>query len=381
MSENSTHPDNILQHQIALNLLPGIGPVTARDLMSYCGGLEGIFKANEKSLTHAPGVGNKTASAICSLRTSALLQAEEEVDFIRQKGITPIFYTDNAYPPNLRFCKDAPILLFFKGNANLQATQTLSIVGTRHANDYGQELCNNLIKELAPYKPLIISGLAFGIDTFVHRACLQHNLPTLAVLAHGLDSIYPSENREMAQKMLENGGLLTEHLSKTRPDRENFPRRNRIIAGLAEATLVVQTAHKGGGMITAHKAIEYKRNVFAFPGRVSDSLAGGCNHLIKTKAAELIESAADIVYTLNWELPQSNNTVEVVQQMLPRPLDEKEKEVLELLEQEQKDLSIDELMKRCALEYSPLLIIIFQLELSGLIKFIPGGRYKAASID
>lgn len=379
MSENSIHPDTLLQYQIVLTLLPGVGPVTAKDLMSYCGGLEGVFKASKKTLMRVPGIGDKTADAICNMESALFLRAEEEVGFIRKKEIKPLFYTDKDYPANLRRCKDAPVLLFYKGSADLQNTKTLSVVGTRNGNDYGQELCNNLAKGLAPHQPLVVSGLAFGIDTFIHRACLQHKLPTVAVLAHGLDAIYPSENREMAMKMTEHGGIISEYLSKTIPDRENFPRRNRIVAGLTEATVVVQTAKKGGSMITAYCAAGYNRGVFAFPGRINDPLAVGCNYLIKTKTAELIESAADIIDSLNWSADQSYNALKVVQQQLFVDLNDDEKKIVAILEKYQQPVHIDDLMIQCAIGRGTMAATLLELELKNILKAMPGSMYKLLS--
>ncbi|MEO8087024.1 MAG: DNA-processing protein DprA, partial [Bacteroidota bacterium] len=241
--------DEQLKYQIALTLLPGVGPVLAKNLVSYCGSVENIFKKKKANLERVPGIGVERAAAITS--HDVFEQAEKEVAFIRKHKINSLFYTEAEYPLRLKNCDDAPPLLFFKGTCDLNSQRMVAIVGTRNSTAYGKEITEQLVADLVKYEAVIVSGLAYGIDIIAHKACVKNNLPTIGVMAHGLDRIYPGEHKPTAEKMVKHGGVLTEFISKTNPDRENFPSRNRIVAGMVDAVVVIESAIKGGALITA----------------------------------------------------------------------------------------------------------------------------------
>ncbi|MEO6849479.1 MAG: DNA-processing protein DprA, partial [Mucilaginibacter sp.] len=266
-----------LLHRIGLTFIRNIGPASAKLLLAHFGDAEQIFKAPRNKLLKVPGIGEKRIDMLDF--TTVLQRAEEELKFVDKNGIEVIFYTDPAYPKRLKNCVDGPVLLYAKGNINLNVPKVVSIVGTRSATDYGKQLCRQVVEELQQHNVLIVSGLALGIDVMAHKECLKQNMQTVGVLGHGLDRVYPFQNKSTAEKMLENGGLLTEFPSGTIPDRENFPQRNRIVAGLADATVVIEASVKGGALITAEIANSYDRDVFAFPGRINDEYSEGCNFL------------------------------------------------------------------------------------------------------
>ena len=281
-----------LLHKIALSCITGVGSVLARNLVSYCGSPEDVFSAKRKHLRKVPGIGPKTVELIENHR--AFERAEKELAFINKYNIQALFLTDETYPKRLKNCFDAPVMLYFKGNADLNSGKVISVVGTRSSTDYGRDICRTLLAGLKVHNPLIVSGLAYGIDFLAHKEALKNSLSTVGIMAHGLDRIYPSPHRPLAEKMVASGGLLTEFVSGTAPDRENFPKRNRIIAGLADVVIVVEANIKGGALITAELANSYDRDVFAFPGRITDEYSSGCNHLIKTHRANLITKLADL---------------------------------------------------------------------------------------
>lgn len=362
-----------LFHQIALSCLPGIGSVLARSLLSYCGSAEEVFKSKSKLLAKIPGIGPKTLDQI--LNHSVFSLAENELKFIEKFKISPLFISSEQYPRRLRNCPDAPVMLYFKGKADLNDSKLISIVGTRNASDYGREICRNLIADLKEYNPLIVSGLAYGIDSAAHREALKNTIPTVGVLAHGLDRIYPAQHRNMAEKMLECGGLITEFMSGTIPDRENFPKRNRIIAGLSDLTIVVEANIKGGALITAELANTYNRDVFAFPGRINDESSRGCNHLIKTNRANLITGMADLEYIMGW----SREAARPLQQQLSLPvnLNEEERKIADII-QAHGEIAVDELAILSSLQQSRLAVNILGMEMKGIVISLPGKVYKLA---
>jgi DNA processing protein len=361
-----------LHHQIGLTFLKNIGPSLAKVLMSYFGDAESIFKASNAKLLKVPGIGEKT---IAQLNFSeALRKAEEELKFIDKNGIDVVFYTDSAYPKRLKNCGDSPVLLYTKGNADLNSQHIISIVGTRNATEYGRQLCKQLIEELQQYNVLIVSGLALGIDVAAHKESLKFNVPTVGVLAHGLDRIYPNQNRLIAEKMLENGGLLTEYPSGTVPDRENFPQRNRIVAGIADATIVVEASIKGGALITAEIANSYNRDVFAFPGRVGDDFSEGCNFLIRNNKAALLTCAADLAYSLGWETINSAKPI-IEQFVLPIDLSIDERLIFDILQQHKNPIAIDDLTLKINMTTSMLAMNLLNMEMQGYIKSLPGKTY------
>lgn len=364
--------DNLL-NKIAITKIPGVGSVLAKNLISYCGSIDAVFHANKRELLKIPGIGEKTAQHILS--KTAFAAAKQELSFIEENNIQTYFYLDEAFPDRIKHLSDCPLMLYYKGNASLSANRVIAIVGTRKPSVHGMAFCERLISELKPYDVSIISGLAFGIDITAHRKCVELDIPTIGVLGHGLQQIYPFQHRKVAMEMLQNGGLLSEYTSNTGPEREHFPMRNRIIAGMCDALVVVETAKKGGSMISAYIAAEYNKDVFAVPGRVSDKNTVGCNHLIKTHRALLLESAADIAYIMGWnQSEQSRN----IQKELFIELSEEEKIVVDLL-QEKDAVAFDRLSYDSNLTNSQLANLLLNLEFKGLVKPLPGKRYVLIS--
>ncbi|RWU04847.1 DNA-processing protein DprA [Pedobacter chitinilyticus] len=359
------------QHQIALTLIEGVGPLIAKKLLQHFGSAAQVFNANQKQLLQIDGIGKKTAEAI--LQTNALALAEKELEFIEKHQIKVLFYENEDYPKRLKSCYDAPLLLYYKGTADLNASKIVSIVGTRNATAYGKMLCKQLIEVLKPYDVLMVSGLAHGIDAAAHKESLLHEMPTIGVLGHGLDRVYPAAHRELAAKMLKCGGLLTEFLPGTNPDRENFPKRNRIIAGMADVTIVVEASIKGGALITAEIANSYNRDVYAFPGRINDEFSEGCNFLIKTNRAGLINNPQDLIYYLGWD-DNTRQNKSAVQAQLPLNLNNDERTVCNALLQAA--LPVDELALKTNIAQSKLAVILLTLEMKGIIVALPGKLFK-----
>lgn len=359
-----------LLYRIGISLIPMVGPKTARALISYCGGVREVFEAGKKELLRIPGIGEKTAQSI--LNQDVLIRAEREIEYLERHGIKALFYLDRDFPVRLRNLPDSPVLLFYKGNADLNAERIVAIVGTRRPTALGRRLCEELVEGLLPYGVAIVSGLAFGIDITAHRRCLDTGIPTLGALGHGLGSVYPPQHRATALQMTENGGLLSEYVSDTPPDREHFPMRNRIIAGLCDALIVVETARRGGSMISAHLASDYNRDVFAFPGRPRDEQSQGCNHLIKINKAALIENAEDLTYAMGWELPGQGR--KVIQPQLFADLSEMEQRVVDYIKP-QEQVSIDDLTHALQLNNSQMAALLLNLEFKGVLQSLPGKRY------
>jgi DNA processing protein len=358
-------------HQLALVFTKHVGDQSAKILTSYCGSAEAVFKTPVNKLLQIPGIGPK---AVEHLKTpDALKRAEEELVFIEKNGVRTLFYTDVAYPVRLKHCADSPALLYYKGNTDLNAARVISIVGTRNATDYGKQLVRELIEDLKPYGAIIVSGLAYGIDVAAHKESLRLEMPTIGVFAHGLDRVYPAQNRAVADKMIHNGGLLTDFPSGTIPDRENFPKRNRIVAGLADATIVVEASIKGGALITAEIANTYNRDVFAFPGRISDEFSEGCNFLIRNNKAALLTSGADVAYILGWEKPGDNKPK--AQLTLPIDLTVPERLIMDMIKQNAGMLGIDDLAFKTSLPLSQLAMNLLNLEMQGHIQSLPGKTY------
>jgi DNA processing protein len=365
--------EQVLLYRIALTLIPGIGDVQGKRLVAYCGGPEAVFKERKKNLLKVPGIGEYLAGSIA--RREIFLRAEKEIVFITQYGIPPLFYLDPPYPERLRHCEDGPMMLYLKGAADLSRMRVLSVVGTRKPTDYGKAMCQQIIQGLADQEVLIVSGLAYGVDTIAHRSALANGLPTVGVLAHGLDMIYPYINRPLAEKMVPDGGVLTEFLSGTKLNRDYFPRRNRIIAGIADATLVIESAEKGGALITADIANSYNRDVFALPGRVTDEKSSGCNALIRMNKAALVQSAADICFLMGWD--RSGAQVHA-QQRLFLEMDEAEKKIYEILQQKQ-EADIDEIYLASGMTPSKVASVLLKLEFEGLVRTLPGKRFRFSS--
>ncbi len=361
-----------LQNYICLLSLPGIGNVTAKTLISYCGSVEGVLNASQKSLLKIPGIGQTSATAILQ-HQQYMPKAEAEVAFIHKNNIEPISYLSPTYPRLLKECSDSPILLYYKGNTPLDFPKMIAVVGTRNISDYGKERCVDLIEGLKKYDVLVISGLAYGVDYFTHMACVQQQVPTIGVLGHGLDRIYPSAHRDLAKRMVQNGGLLTEFPSGGLPAAENFPRRNRIIAGMTQCTIVVETSAQGGSIITARAAASYNRDVFAVPGRVGDPVSIGCNWLIKKNTAAMLETVADLVDYYGWE---SNKGTSIKRQtQLPLDLSPEESQILTFL-REKRTAHIDVICYYTGLAHSSVSPNLLTLEFRGITQALPGSMYK-----
>ncbi|MCC7523378.1 MAG: DNA-protecting protein DprA [Chitinophagaceae bacterium] len=360
-----------LLYHIALTMVPQIGDVHARELLQHFGDAEKIFTARKSHLDKFPGIGTIRAKSIKSF--TDFRRAEEELRFIDQYKISVFKQTDAGYPKRLLHCYDAPTLLYFKGSANLNHPKIISIIGTRNHTAYGKELTLKVMEELAHCDVLVISGLAYGIDTLAHKAALKNKLSTVGVLAHGLDRMYPSANKSLAKEMTINGGLLTDFMSGTNPDKQNFPKRNRIVAGIADATLVIETQTNGGSMITAELANNYNKDVFAFPGKTTDPKSSGCNHLIKINKAVLTTSGKDLMEFMNWcDVPTKKR---MVQKELFVELKDEEKTVVNILS-EKGTASLDEIIPMCNFSHSLVAGAILNLELQGIISSLPGKIYK-----
>ncbi len=362
--------DGTLKYKIGITLIHGVGDVSAKRLIAYCGSAENVFKERKDKLLKIPGVGEVLAK---SISTQDILQrAEEEIYFIEKYKIEPLFYLDENYPKRLKHCEDSPVMLYYRGNADLNEKKILSIVGTRNASHYGKHICEKIIEELSSQNVLVVSGLAYGIDICAHKSALKNNLKTVGVLAHGLDKIYPPENNSTAKRMLSNGGLLTEFISKTKMIPEYFPQRNRIVAGIADAVLVVESAEKGGSLITAEIANNYNRDVFAIPAKAGDKISGGCNWLIKTNRAMLVENAHDILNALGWE--EKEKKKKTVQKELFVELDGNEKILVDILNKKEK-MDIDNLSLEANLPMSQVSASLLNLEFKGLVKSLPGKMF------
>lgn len=360
-----------LIYRIGLTMIPGVGAKLAKNLVAHCGSAEAVFREKKQALAKVPGIGEKGAKSIA--QQEVLLQAEEEIRFIEKEGVTPIYFLDENYPRRLKLCEDGPLMLFYQGNADLNKRQVIAIVGTRNATEYGKQFCASFMKDLKQYNPLVISGLAYGIDSAAHKDSLQNGIPTVAVLGHGLDRIYPATNRKLAEKMKENGGLLTEFISGTNPDRENFPKRNRIVAGISDAVIVVEAAKKGGALITAEIANSYNRDVFAVPGRLGDTFSEGCNWLIRTNKAAMIESVNDLQYILGWEQQESMNRE--AQTKLFVELEGVEKQIFDQLNANGQKMELDLLCMKLEMPVGKVLPSLMSLELKNLVKSLPGRLY------
>ncbi|MGQ1786548.1 DNA-processing protein DprA [Saccharicrinis sp. GN24d3] len=365
--------ENQLKYKIAISLVKGLGPKLIRNVVAYLGDVEAVFKEKEKVLAKIPGIGTKQASLIAN--SSPLERAEQEIEFLVKKNIEACFFLDDRFPSRLNNCDDGPVMIYKLGAHSLSGKKLLSVVGTRKVTEEGKQNCRNLIRDLSKNNPhvTIVSGLAYGVDICAHRAALEFGLPTIAVLAHGLDRIYPNMHRGVAKDLLDHGALVTEFMSETNPDKPNFVKRNRIVAGLTDATLVVESAVKGGALITAHLAQSYNRDVLAIPGRVDDEFSKGCNKLIKTNVAALVESAEDLVYALNWE-PEKNKTGERQLSMFDEPSGEFG--VIYRLIRQEKEASVNFLSITTGIPIAKVSSMLLQLEFDGLLKSLPGNRYR-----
>ncbi len=357
---------------IALTKVPKVGPIVAKTLIAYCKSIDAVFDMKPVDLVQIPGIGQSFVKDFNP--KEYLLDAEEEYTFVKKHNITPIPYLDKSYPARLYNVDSSPILLYYQGNQDLNHTRTVSIVGTRMPTDYGKSMCDKIVEGLMPYNVLLISGLAFGVDVTAHRKCVELGIPTIGVLGHGLDRIYPQEHKSLSHKMIQNGGVLTEFTSGTIPDRENFPMRNRIIAAMSDVVIVIESKRKGGSIITAEYANDYNKDVFALPGAVTEEKSEGCNKLIKQNKAHLLESAADVAYIMRWE---DIDAGKVIQKQLFVELNEKETAIMNILQVE-KEAPIDVITYKAHLTPSETASILLELEFKGLVRNLPGKRFVLA---
>lgn len=361
-------------HEIALTLIPNIGSVMIQNLVAYCGSAEKVFSASQAKLIKVPNIGPERARSIIENK-HVLQQAEEELKFISDYNIQPLFFTSENYPQRLRECSDMPAMLYYKGVADLNAAKIVGIVGTRNITEYGKEITKNIVKDLQDSNILIVSGLAYGVDVHAHQAALEVGLPTVGVLGHGLNQMYPQQHRNVAKRMVEQGGLLTEYSSKEKFMPHNFPQRNRIVAGMCDAVVVVESAVKGGAVITANIANSYNRDVFAVPGRVGDKYSAGCNFLVKTYKAQIVENGKDVLDAMLWDNTETQSKKSVKQITLP--LSKDEQKIYQLL-QEQNELEIDRIAVLCTMNPSTLAGVLLEMEMNEVIVSLPGKRYKLA---
>lgn len=361
-------PDQHL-YFIALTRIPKVGPILGKTLISYCGSAQEVFAQSKKKLLKIPGIGPSFFESFDP--KTHLQEAEKEYEFALKNNLRILTFMDEDYPKRLNHIEASPLVLFFKGKTNLNHARTVAIVGTRQPTDYGKMMCEKVVEGLLPYDVLIVSGLAFGIDVASHRKCVELQIPTIGVLGHGLDRIYPSAHAALSKKMIENGGLLTEFPSGTDPDRENFPMRNRIIAALSDVVVVIESKKKGGSIITAEFANDYNKDVFAVPGAVNQVNSEGCNRLIKQNKAHLIESAADISYIMRWD---EIDAQQVIQKQLFVDVTDEENNVLALIKGKG-EITIDVLTFQMKSTSSEIAALLLSLEFKGLVRCLPGKKF------
>ena len=363
---------------IALTQLKGLGLLNARTLIDSLGSASEVFACKKDIVRLIPDANERLAKAFGDA-DSALKMAEEEMEFVEKKRLKVLTLNSEDYPQRLRECEDAPLVLYYCGSANLNASRVISIVGTRKCSEYGREVCHNFVADLKRYYPdtLVVSGLAYGIDICAHRAALENGMGTVGVLAHGLDNIYPSMHRQTAADMVHGGGgLLTEYMTNTRPERMNFVRRNRIVAGMCDGCIVVESSEKGGSLITAELALDYNRDVFAFPGRVYDDCSRGCNNLIKGHQATLLTNAEDLLEAMGWQNPLDGSTAsKAIQQELFVELNEEERALMNTLK-DVDDKHVNQIAIEANIPYARTSTILLELEMKGVVKAIGGARYR-----
>lgn len=360
-----------LFHLLALQRVEGVGDIMAKKLLTLLGNAESVFKAKASQLTGIDGVGSVL---IKNLKDKSVFEkANQELDFIQKNEINVAYFQDENYPERLKHCIDGPVLLFTSGNIDLKNKKIISIVGTRQITSYGIEFCRKLMEDIAPLDPIIVSGFAYGVDIVAHQLAIENNLQTIGVVAHGLNQIYPKTHKKYVAKVEQNGGFMTEFWSSSNPDKENFVRRNRIVAGMSEATIVIESADRGGSLITANMANDYNRDVFAVPGRVTDKYSQGCNNLIKTQKANVLTSAADLIYILNWDLEKETKPV---QKQLFVTLDADEQKVYDYLLKTGKEV-MDIIALQCDFPIYRISGLLLNMELKGVIRPLPGKLFEA----
>ena len=358
-------------YQLALTLVPGLGDILIKTLVSYIGDAKAVFNQPVSKLTKVPGIGPQLAR---SIHNYDLSKAEDHLKRLSDKCVKLYFYTDEQYPSRLKQIYDAPALLYFSGNLDLNHTRMLAIVGTRNATEHGKQFVREFVRDLRGNDLVIVSGLAYGIDIEAHIAAIKYDIPTIAVIASGLDIIYPSIHAKHAKKMISNGGLVTEYPLGTKLDPARFPARNRIIAGMTDATLVIEAAETGGALITADLAAGYDREVFAIPGRWNDVYSEGCNKIIKNNLAQSITSAEDLQYFMQWPVDQNDTEIKPV--LNKDDFNENEWAVINTIGQSDNEIHIDELSWKSQIQIGQLATILLNLEFRGIVNSIPGKKYS-----
>lgn len=358
-------------HTLLLREVKGIGDTNARNIIKEIGSPKSIFELSNQELKGFSRIGQ----AIIDVKEDTDLHDKiwQELEFCNNNEIKYLTYFDEEYPKRLKHCSDAPLALFYKGNADLNNNRVVSIVGTRRATSYGKQITHDIIDALSDLDVLVVSGLAFGIDIIAHKRSIHNNIPTVGVLGHGLDRLYPKEHLITAKKMVQNGGLLTEFMTQTNPDRENFPKRNRIVAGMTDATIVIESAKKGGSLITAKLANDYNRDVFAVPGKITDEYSSGCNWLIKTNQAHVIESVKDIEYIMGWQTEEKKDPV---QKQLFVNLNDDEQSIVNSIKSG--NISIDDIALSTSMPMSKISTDLLMMEFKGIVRQLPGKKYELA---
>ncbi|MEM7551182.1 MAG: DNA-processing protein DprA [Bacteroidota bacterium] len=356
-------------YQVALTKIPGLGDTLIKNLIAYSGSASQVFKLNKGKLLKCPGIGQKVASEV--LDPSYIKISEEELIKCDKHHVRTLFYTDEDFPENLRHAQDSPSLLYIKGKGTFEHTKRVAIVGTRKATSYGKEITEEIVKGLQSYHPVIISGLAFGIDIEAHRAALSQKLENISVLAHGLDIIYPSQHRSVAENITENGLIVSEYGVGVKPETYHFPARNRIIAGLTDLVIVVEAAEKGGALITAEIASSYDREVFAVPGSLKMKYSRGCNRLIKQQIAHIYSGIPDLLKVMNWD------TRSAVKNKVVKPVLEPQEEIVyDVLNMNSNGVALDDLSWKSQIGLNKLASILLSMEFKGIVRSLPGKKYK-----
>lgn len=360
-----------LLYVLALLKVEGVGDVVAKKLLNSCGTAENVFKSKPQMLKRIDGIGEVL---IKNIQDKSIFKiAEHEMRFIEDEKIQALYYQDSNYPHKLKHCNDGPVLLFSSGSLNFENRKLISIVGTRNVTSQGIEICERLVEDIAIFNPIIVSGFAYGVDIVAHKAALRNNLQTIGVLAHGLNQAYPRTHKKYVTPIKNSGGFLTEFWSHSNPEKENFVKRNRIVAGISEATIVIESAERGGSLITALMANDYNRDVFAVPGRITDKYSQGCNNLIKTQRAHLLTSAADLVYILNWDLKAK--VLPPLQKQLFITLDPDEQLIYDYLQLKGKQL-LDIIAIECNLPIYRVSTLLLNMEMKGVIRPLQGKYFQ-----
>lgn len=359
-----------IRYQIALTQIPQIGDILSKKLLDTLGSASAIFKAGRRELECIGEIGQCRADAI--LRFRDFDRIDHELSFMERYGIRPIFYTDADYPHRLRHCADSPVLLYYKGNADLNARRIVNIIGTRSPSAYGIHCCTQMVEKLAAANVMVVSGMAYGIDVVAHQTAVKCNVSTVGVMAHGLDRVYPACHRQVAAQIINNGGMLTDFMSGTQPDKQNFPKRNRIVAGMSDVTIVIESGLRGGSLITASIANSYNRDVMALPGKVNDPQSAGCLELIKNHQAQLITDADDVLRAMGWQEQPAALRVHPQRQLFVT-LSEEEKALLSLFDNQGR--CIEELFEYSPLPGTRVMSLVHKLEMQHFIKSGPGQKY------